>query len=128
VNRKTSVSSLLATPVVTIRCNDRGVALLEFLNSTNLEILNQGSDPTSCNSSRLEVIDITLGSFGFLEIIKGWEVSYVSSLSDHKYILFKLKGSGTERLFRNPMSTNWDSFREDLMGRLEQGPKSNMKG
>ena len=44
-------------------CNDRGVALLGFLNSTNLEILNQGDYPTFCSAGRLEVIDITMGSF-----------------------------------------------------------------
>jgi hypothetical protein len=27
-------------------CNSRGEALVEFLNSTNLEILNRGNDPT----------------------------------------------------------------------------------
>ena len=63
---------------------------LEFLNSINLEILNQGYGTTFCNSSRLEVIDITLGSFGLLESIKGWEVSSEPSLSDRIYILFKL--------------------------------------
>ena len=102
---------------------------MEFLNSTNLEILNQGNDPTVCNSRRLEVIDITLGSLGLLKSIKGWEVSSEPSLSDHRYtrILFKLEGSVPERLFRNPRGTKWDSFRVDLRGRLEQGPKMDMK-
>ena len=36
-------------------CNDRGVALVEFLYSSNLEILNQGNDPTFCSGLRLEV-------------------------------------------------------------------------
>jgi hypothetical protein len=48
-------------------CNDRRVALVEFLKSTNLEILNQGNDPIFCSGCRLEVIDITLGSFGLLQ-------------------------------------------------------------
>jgi hypothetical protein len=48
---------------------------VEFLNSSNLEILNQGNGPTFCSGNRLEVIDITLGSFGLLETIIGWEVS-----------------------------------------------------
>ena len=42
---------------------------MEFLNSSNLEILNQGNEPTFCTGCRLEVIDITLGSFGLQEII-----------------------------------------------------------
>jgi len=58
-----------------INCNDRGVTLLEILNSLNLEILNQGNDSTYCSARRLELIDIILGSFGLLKILKGWEVS-----------------------------------------------------
>jgi hypothetical protein len=64
-------------------CNRRGEALVEFLNSTNLEILNQGNEPT-CIGGRLEVIDITLGSLRLLESIISWEASSESSLSDHR--------------------------------------------
>ena len=56
-------------------CNDTGVALVEFLNTMNLEILNQDNDPTFCSGNRLEVIEITLGSFGLLGRVKSWEVS-----------------------------------------------------
>jgi len=45
-------------------CNGRGEALMEFLNSTTLEIFNRGSEPIFCTSARQEVIDITLGSHG----------------------------------------------------------------
>jgi len=51
------------------------MALVEYLNSTNLEILNQGNDSTFCNGLRIEVIDITLGSLGLLGRVKSWEVS-----------------------------------------------------
>jgi hypothetical protein len=51
-------------------CNDNGEALLEFLNYSNLEILNQGHYPTYCSAERLEVIYITLGYFGLLESFK----------------------------------------------------------
>jgi hypothetical protein len=73
-------------------CNDRGEVLVEFLNSFNLEILNQGNEPTFCSGYRQEVIDITLGSFELLESITGWEVSLEPSLSDHRHILFTLHG------------------------------------
>jgi hypothetical protein len=59
---------------------------LEFLNSTNLEILNRGNEPTFCSGGRLEVTDITLESFRLLESIIGWEVSLEPSLSDHGHI------------------------------------------
>jgi len=47
--------------------NGRGKVLVEFLNSSNMEILNQGNEPTYCNGYRQGVIDITMGSFGLLE-------------------------------------------------------------
>jgi hypothetical protein len=66
-------------------CNDRGEVLVEFLNYSNLEILNQGNEPTFCSGSRLQVIDITLGSFGLLESITRWVVSSEPSLSDQTH-------------------------------------------
>jgi len=95
-------------------CNVTGEALLEFLNSWNLEILNQGNDPSYCSARRLEVIDITLGSFGFLESFKSWEVSSEPSQSDNRHILFTLAGSLPVHLIRNPRGTDCGSFREGL--------------
>jgi len=69
-------------------CYHRGEALVEFLNSSNLEILNQGKKPTFCSGDRLEVIDNTLGPFGFLESITKWNVPSEPSLSDQRHILF----------------------------------------
>jgi hypothetical protein len=56
-------------------CNGRGEALIEFLNSSNLEIFNRGNEPTFCTSIRQKLIDITLGSFGLLDSTADWEVS-----------------------------------------------------
>ena len=92
-------------------CNSRGEAQVGFLNSSNLEILNQGNEPTFCSGCRFQVIDITLGSFGLLESIIDWEVSLEPSLSDHRHILFTLRGSVTVRLIRNPRSTNWQQVK-----------------
>jgi hypothetical protein len=99
-------------------CNDRRVALVEFLNSTNLEILNRGNEPTFCNIRRVEVLDVTIGSCKLLERIKDWEISSEPSLSYHRHIMLKLVGSVPASFFRDPRSTNWDSFREDLESRL----------
>jgi hypothetical protein len=96
---------------------------LEFLNSSNLDILNQGNDPTNFIASSLEVIDITLGFFGILENFKRWEVSSEPSLSDHTHILFTFDGPVPFRL----RGTIGNSFREGLKGVLECGPEMNMK-
>ena len=74
-------------------CNGRGESLMEFLNSSNLEILNWGNGSTFCSSGKLEVIDITLGSYVLLESIIVLEFSLEPSLSDHRHILFTLRGS-----------------------------------
>ena len=100
---------------------------MEFLNTTNLEILNHGNEPTFCSGGRSEVIDITQGSLGLLESIIGWKVSSESSLSDHRHILFILRGSALVRLIRNHRGTNWGSFKEDLRDRLERGPEMDIK-
>ena len=100
---------------------------MEFLSPLNLEILNQGNESTFCSGSRQEVIDITLGSFGLLESITGWEVSLEPSLSDYKHILFTLWGSVPLPLIRNPRGTNWGFFQEGLREKLERGPEMNMK-
>jgi hypothetical protein len=55
-------------------CNSTGEALIEFIGAYSLEILNRGKEPTFCNGYRSEVIDITLGSIGFLENTGNWEV------------------------------------------------------
>jgi hypothetical protein len=108
-------------------CNGRGEALMEFLYSLNLEILNQGNESAFCIGSRQEVTDITLVSYGLLESITGWEVSLEPSLSDHRHILFTLRGSVPAPLIRNPRGTNWGSFRADLRGKLERGPEMSMR-
>ena len=100
---------------------------MEFLNSSNLEILNQGSKPTFCSGGRLEVIDITPGFFGLLLSITRWEVSSEPFLSDHRHILFTLQGSVPVRLIRYPKGTNWGCFREVLRDKLGRGPHMNMK-
>jgi hypothetical protein len=56
-------------------CNSRGEDLVEFLNTTTLEILNWGKDPTFCSGGRLKVIDITLGSLRLLDSVIDREVS-----------------------------------------------------
>jgi hypothetical protein len=104
-------------------CIGRGETLIEFLNSTNLEIFNRGNEPTFCTSVRQEVIDITLGSYELLDSIMDWEVSLEPTLSDHIHILFTLRGSVTVPLTGNTRSANWGYFREDLREGLEGVPR-----
>jgi hypothetical protein len=101
--------------------------LMQILKVTGLEIFNKGSESTFCNSVRSEVIDVTLGSYGVMDSITDWEVSSEPSLSDHRHILFTLRGSALVLLFRNPRGTNWGSFQGSLGEKLGRGPEMSMK-
>jgi hypothetical protein len=74
---------------------------MEFMNTTNLEILNRENEPTFYSGGRLEVLDIMLGSLRLLENIRGWEVSSAPFLSDHRHSLFDLRGWTPVRLIRD---------------------------
>jgi len=95
--------------------NDRGGALLEYLVTTDMDILNKGTKPTFVVSRRQEVIDISLASGDVAPYIVGWRVSDEESLSDHRYIQFQVKSEPIELSpWRNPRSTQWDAYYADL--------------
>lgn len=101
--------------------NERGASLLEYLATTNLEILNRGSRPTFVTSRRQEVIDLTVGTPGVTQWIKNWRVDDEETLSDHRRISFQAMAGEElppETTYRNPRATDWTSYREVLSGRL----------
>ena len=106
--------------------NTRGSALLEFLVTVNLEVINKGREPTFVNRVRKEVIDITLTTPDFVEKVKDWRVSSEINTSDHRMITYKLDHKPAEQKpSRNPRSTNWDLYRsklKDLMENHQEGP------
>ena len=71
--------------------------------------------------------DITLGSLGLLESITDWEISSEPSLSDHRHILFILRGSVPVYLIRNLKGPKWCSFKGHLKDILEKNPEMNIK-
>ncbi|XP_036138479.1 uncharacterized protein LOC118644326 [Monomorium pharaonis] len=104
--------------------NRRGEKLLEFLVSTDVEILNRGREPTFVTAVRREVLDLTICSRQVVQEATGWRVSDEPSLSDHRQITFRLaKVQAKVRTVRDPRRTDWDSFREDLAVGLREFPK-----
>ena len=104
--------------------NRRGTSLLEYLSTTELEILNRGSKPTFVTTRRQEVIDITLGSKKVAQAIKDWQVAEEVTLSDHRLIEFKLAGDANREpteVYRNPRATDWQLYKEGLERRLGGG-------
>ncbi|XP_015187720.1 PREDICTED: uncharacterized protein LOC107072363 [Polistes dominula] len=101
--------------------NKRGTALLEYLSSSNLEILNRGSRSTFVTSRRQKVIDLTLGTPRVARWLEEWRVDDEDSLSDHRRILFKLRTERAQlvvRTYRDPRATDWALYKRDLEGRL----------
>ncbi|XP_012220497.1 uncharacterized protein [Linepithema humile] len=70
--------------------NEKGRKVLEFLASTDLEILNTGDEPTFCTIARREVLDITVCSRQLIQEVVEWRVSMEPSLSDHRQITFRI--------------------------------------
>ncbi|XP_067216942.1 uncharacterized protein [Linepithema humile] len=86
--------------------NERGRKVLEFLASTDLEILNTRDKPTFYTIARREVLDITVCSRQLIQEVVEWRVSTEPSLSDHRQITFRIaKARGKEVKFRNPRKT-----------------------
>ena len=99
--------------------NDRGTLLLEYLLSTNLQIVNKGNVPTFDTGRRRSVIDLTLVSTHFTMMIKDWHVESCDSMSDHRYINFKIENDAPVPLFRrNPRTTDWESYGKCLEKKL----------
>jgi len=95
--------------------NRRGEALLEYLITTDLDILSTGNSPTFVVSNRQEVIDISLASNDLAQEIINWKVTDEESLSDHRHIHFSLQSDRPQiPAWRKPPMTRCDSFKEDL--------------
>jgi hypothetical protein len=97
---------------------------MEYLVSSNLNILNHGNEPTFVVSNRKEVIDIILGTNKIANLVSNWHVSHKTSLSDHGYICFQVGNISINQVtYRNPRRTNWESYKDDLKVNLETLPR-----
>jgi len=94
-------------------CNYRGQALCEYLATTDIEVVNQGSEPTFCVGNKKMVIDITLASRELLPDINEWQAMPGDSLSDHREIQFKLvhHAAPVKRI-------NWQTYNDELCARV----------
>jgi hypothetical protein len=71
--------------------NNRGNQLVEFLISTNIEIVNKGNEPTFIGRHTRTIIDLTLATPATAERISNWHVSSEASCSDHRWIRFDIQ-------------------------------------
>ncbi|XP_063631287.1 uncharacterized protein LOC134802581 [Cydia splendana] len=103
--------------------NNRGKTLVEYLVTTNLNILNVGAEPTFVNKRCSTIIDLTLASEEVSELVMGWHVSQEASCSDHRWIRFNLLASSdTPTTRRNPRKTDRATYRKVLGESLDLLP------
>ena len=100
--------------------NRRGEDLMDYLITTDLDILNTGTIPSFRNTVQEEVIDITLGTWSFRDKVKKCRVSDEPSLFDHMQILCELESHAPSgpTWVRNPRKTNWKCYSTDLQAAL----------
>jgi hypothetical protein len=100
--------------------NPRGESLMEFLASSNLDILNHGNEPTFVVCHGKNVIDLKLRTNKIGDLVSNWHVSDELSLSDHRYICFQIGNITSNYVtFRNPKRTKWESYKDELKGNPE---------
>jgi hypothetical protein len=100
--------------------NPRGGSLMEFLVSSNLNILNHGNEPIFVACNRKEVIDLTLGTNKIGILVSNRHVTDEPSLLGHRYTSFQIGNITTNQVtFRNPTRTNWESYKDNLNVNLE---------
>ncbi|XP_050681184.1 uncharacterized protein LOC126976726 [Leptidea sinapis] len=100
--------------------NKRGEDLLTYLFSTNLNILNRGSEPTYVTARAQTIIDLTLATDHVSSLVNDWHVSDEPSCSDHRWIRFNLRLNTKPALpRRNPRKTDRTKYdrlvRNELM-------------
>lgn len=70
--------------------NKRGEDLVDFLFTTDLGLLNTGTEPTFVTRRFRTIIDLTLATGSAAELISDWHVSTEASCSDHRWIRFNI--------------------------------------
>jgi hypothetical protein len=97
--------------------------------STKLNILNNGNEPPFANVRRRQVIDLTVGTTLVGNLVSDWHVSSKESLSDHRYISFKIESQVFETvIYRNPQETDWSGYRQDHSALIECISRTYVRG
>ena len=90
--------------------NTRGEVLEDYIGSNSLVVENVGCSPTFIARGTSSCIDITLSGCG--GVVRGWEVSPVTSLSDHLLIKFNLNSPRDPVIPKpNLKKADWLKFR-----------------
>ena len=102
-------------------CNDRGESLLYFLLTNGLYMTNRGDVSTYVDPSSENVLDLRLYN-DFCFVVEDWRVLEDPSLSNHKYISFRMdceinRVSGRSRKPRNTDWVRYTTVLSEMLGK-----------
>ncbi|KAJ8711943.1 hypothetical protein PYW08_008897 [Mythimna loreyi] len=101
--------------------NTRGESLSTYLFSTNLNIVNRGTEPTWVTVRGQTIIDLTLATENATNLISNWRVSNEPSCSDHRRICFSLVATTyNPEPRRNPRRTNITEYKHLITSLLKR--------
>jgi len=87
----------------------RGSVVERWAAGSDLYIVNVGSTPTCVRYNGSSVVDLTWASADVLGSLSGWQVlSDAVSLSDHRYIAFRMGGSRLGHVTRGVRFPRWN--------------------
>jgi hypothetical protein len=94
--------------------NPRDEALMEYLVSSNLNVLSQGNESNLVVCKRNEITDFTLKTNKISELTYKWHVSDELSLSDIRYICIQIgRMFRHQTVFRGPKRMNLESYKDN---------------
>lgn len=104
--------------------NVRGELFFNYLINSSLSLCNRGKEPTFFNKKSKTIVDVSLVSSGYSDIISNWRVSKEASLSDHAWIFLKLNFEfDKEDSFVNPQKANWEKYSTSVSKILSKPPE-----
>lgn len=71
--------------------NNKGHLVEEWAAELDIRLINEGAEPTLINSRGASIIDLTWATPDLTRRIRDWAVSDRETLSDHRYIVFKIR-------------------------------------
>ena len=93
-------------------CLKRGRKLVDFLAARGLDVANRGIDYTQ--RTYKTIIDLTITSSSFTDLIKNWKISGKATCSDHRMIDFSVKTAipNIYEFITDTNNMNTEKFRE----------------
>jgi len=88
----------------------RGSVVERWAAGLGLNIVNIGSKPTCVRHNGTSIVDLTWASGDIFRLLSGWQVlSDVASLSDHRYIAFRVGDPHSRRATVNSRFPRWNT-------------------